>query len=168
MVFIWGDIMIVTFYRTDSAPNVVNKNLVQVGATLPAVYPYGDLDIMRPELLLPFSADLVNNANYFYIQDFDKYYMYSQPPTMTDGQRIVIHGVEDVLQTHAANLVNCPVSVIRSESEGSNNVIDTKYPLDGSRFWFDGMTATTNKIFYNYDATGQAQAAQIIVRVIST
>lgn len=160
--------MIVTFYRTDSAPNVVNKNLVQVGDILPAVYPYGDLDIMRPELLLPFNADLVNNANYFYIQDFNKYYMYSQPPTMTDGQRIVIHGVEDVLQTHAVDLVNCPISVIRSESEGSNNVIDTKYPLDGSRFWYDGMTATTNKNFYNYDATGQNQAAQIIVRVIST
>lgn len=160
--------MIVTFYRTDSAPNVVNKNLVQVGDTLPTVYPYGDLDIMHPELLLPFNADLVNHANYFYIQDFDKYYMYSQPPTMTDGQRIVIHGVEDVLQTHASELVNCPVSVIRSESEGSTNVVDTKYPLDGSRFRFDGRTANTNKIFYNYDSTGQTQAAQIIVRVIST
>lgn len=160
--------MIVKFYRTDSAPNVVNKNIVQVGDILPTVYPYGDLDIMRPELLLPFSADLVNNANYFYIQDFDKYYMYSQPPTMTDGQRIVIHGVEDVLQTHSADLANCPVSVIRSESEGSNNVVDTKYPLDGSRFWYEGMLANTDKIFYNYDATGQTQAAQIIVRVIST
>ena len=155
--------MVVTFYRTDSAPNVVNKNLVQVGDTLPTVYPYGDLDIMRPELLLPFSADLVNNANYFYIQDFGKYYMYSQPPTMTDGQRIVIHGVEDVLMSHATELANCPVSVIRSESEGSTNVIDTKFPLDGSRFWFDGLTAQGNREFISSDTM-----RQILIRVIST
>ena len=127
------------------------------------MYPYGDLDIMRPELLLPFSADLVNNANYFYIQDFGKYYMYSQPPTMTDGQRIVIHGVEDVLMSHATELANCPVSVIRSESEGSTNVIDTKFPLDGSRFWFDGLTAQGNREFISSDTM-----RQILIRVIST
>lgn len=155
--------MIVRFYRTDSAPNVVNKNMVQVGGTLPAVYPYRDLDIMRPELLLPFSADLVNTANYFYIQDFNKYYMYSQPPTMTDGQRIVIHGAEDVLMTHATELANCPVSVIRSESEGSTNVIDTKYPLDGSRFWYDGITAQGDREFINSNTL-----RQILIRVISS
>ena len=159
--------MIVTFYTNSSAPNVVNKDILQVGDTITSVYPYGDLDIMRPALLLPANSDLINTANYFYIDDFGKYYMYSQPPTVTDGQRVIIHGVEDVLMTHAAQVLNCECSVIRSESVGSNDVIDTKYPLNPSKYWFDGKTRQTDKIFYNYDALG-TQTPQILVRIIST
>lgn len=141
--------MTVNFYNVSDDIRVVNKTLGTVTASL-TPFPYDNIDLYNPTLLLPASSAALT-SNYF--EFAGRYYRYSKPPVLIDGQRMTVTGIIDVLMTYASDLQNCHVAVIRNEGIGSNDVPDNSYPVDPSRVWYEGIVLPQNDIHGFIDLT---------------
>ncbi|MBO7716292.1 MAG: hypothetical protein J6S85_26625 [Methanobrevibacter sp.] len=138
--------MTVNFYNVTDDPRTVNKNLGSVVASL-TLFPYDKIDLYNPVLLLPMSTAAAG-CNYFEFSG--RYYYISSPPVYTEGQRMIIQGIVDVLKTYANSIANCSVAVIRNEGNGATDIIDTSYPVNPSEIWYQGIVLTGNKLSENF------------------
>ena len=155
--------MTVIFSKTSDGVNVLNKTITDV-KTKTGVKPFEPCNMLTPKLLMAYDADILG-CNHCRIDTFGRSYYITNIVLLT-AEMMMIECNVDVLTTYKDSIKNVTVSAVRSESVGSNDVIDTKYPLCPNKVWYDGIIKNTSKIFYNY--TGNNEAAQIIVRVIST
>lgn len=119
----------IKLYSTDSDARVVNKNLTEIAAT--NIIPSAAFNILSPNIVIAYNDNYIS-ANYCYISALQRYY-FIQSSELELGKRIILHCTVDVLMSYKTQLIECSATVIRSESLGSNYVIDTQYPVDSSR-----------------------------------
>lgn len=136
----------VTFYTSTANPKQLDKTgyLTAIG-TAKTLHVKHKIDLLNPVFEVDYNS-LFLPANYIYISEFGRYYFVT---IATDtAQRMTITGTVDVLYSHAAQIKNCPCTVIRSENAGVNYVIDSKLPIDPNNFVTQGLN------FSGIDYTG--------------
>lgn len=116
--------MEITIYQNYSENNAINKRL-NVIDTITAVCK-APVSVENPILMIEYaSTDL--NANYAYIEDFDRYYYINNITTLTGG-RLELNLSVDVLMSFSSEILTMPVIVDKQEQL----TIADKYFNDGS------------------------------------
>lgn len=118
--------MQIQLYKTLDTPIKANKTLVPL-ATLNGT-PTTAFSIDAPSFVVSYTS-VIPYVNYAYIPDFGKYYFVRPPVLNTDGTAILTMDI-DVLKTYYSSIMNCDAVVIRSQSQGLNNVPDKQLPID--------------------------------------
>lgn len=118
--------MQIQLYKTLDTPIKANKALVPL-ATLNGT-PTTAFSIDAPSFVVSYTS-AIPSVNYAYIPDFAKYYFVRPPVLNTDGTAIITMDI-DVLKTYYSSIMNCDAVVIRSQSQGLNNVPDKQLPID--------------------------------------
>lgn len=138
--------MNLTFYNNTGDIRQINKNITSVLSGITAQITY-ECSITDPVLQMSYDAKLVN-ANYFYIQEWDRYYFVTNR-VMLDGNRIEISGHVDVLSSFKNEILNSDCIAERSASNSNPYVIDS-YCGDAGTFttYYRRSSATP------FDSTG--------------
>ena len=89
--------------------------------------PFENVEMLNPVLILSKSQNN-ENANYIFIQDFNRFYFIKNKEIKQAGI-IILHCAIDVLMSHKNSILNCPITCLRNENVGINEVIDTKLPI---------------------------------------
>lgn len=118
--------MQIQLYKTLDTPIKANKALIPL-ATLNGA-PTAAFSIDAPSFVVTYTS-AIPSVNYAYIPDFGKYYFVRPPVLNTDGTAIITMDI-DVLKTYYSSIMNCDAVVIRSQSQGLNNVPDKQLPID--------------------------------------
>lgn len=118
--------MQIQLYKSLDAPIKANKTLIPL-ATLNGT-PTTAFSIDAPSFVVSYTS-VIPSVNYAYIPDFGKYYFVRPPVLNTDGTAILTMDI-DVLKTYYSSIMNCDAVVIRSQSQGLNNVPDKQLPID--------------------------------------
>ena len=103
--------MNITFYKTKSETNKINKTLVD---SIPLVGSIKDnTNIVSPTITVQYNADLLTK-NYCYIPVFNRYYFVNS--IEIDGDILLISLSCDVLMSFKNDILSSKVRVIRSSS----------------------------------------------------
>lgn len=122
--------MYIQFYHTKNDPRELNK-------TLSAITDFGEItmspkgaqiDLINPEFILHYNSK-IGSANYFYLRDSGRYYWMDEP-IVEEGQRMIIRGHLDVLQTFKSDIMKCKITVNRNENAKSPYLNDTNFPVE--------------------------------------
>lgn len=127
--------MIVKFYKTEDAPNVVDKSLSSE-VVKSNVHPVQPCNILQPTLEIDANTSLYD-YNYAYIPDFVRYY-YMSAPTLTTGGKMIVQLSVDVLKTYDDSIRLCNATILRNESVPTL-VPDDKLPIDSNRYFVQGI-----------------------------
>ena len=152
--------MTVVFYTTSDSPIVADKALTTLATKTGT--PTTDININTPVLAFSYDSTIAA-ANYAYIQDFGKYYFLKTPVLTTDGRMIFTFEV-DVLKTYYNSLKQCNATVIRSQSIGSNDVPDSRLPVNPNSV--DVVSVMSSKSFNKYSAVTSGGSTQLPVTQI--
>lgn len=136
--------MTVVFYTTSDSPIVADKALTTI--TTKTGTPTTDININSPVLAFSYDSSIAA-ANYAYIQDFGKYY-YLKTPTITTDGRIIFTFEVDLLKSYYNSIKQCNATVIRSQSIGSNDVPDSRLPVNPNSV--DVVSVMGSKSFNKY------------------
>ena len=139
--------MIVKFYKTEDAPNVVDK-VISNEVSKSNVHPVHPCNILQPTLEIDTSTALYD-YNYAYIPDFGKYYFMS-PPTLTTGGKMIVQLSVDALKTYADSIRQCNATILRNERVPVNSCVDSKLPVDTSKFYTEGIKFPNTKFTNQY------------------
>lgn len=137
--------MQITLYINSSAPETLNKTITQIGSTT-AIRPTAAVDILSPNIILSYDPAFLQ-CNYCYIDTFQRFYFCKV--TVDTGGRLVLTCEVDVLMSYKGSIKKCPISVIRSETIGSNYVIDRQLPVDPARYFIEGKFFPLTPLTYN-------------------
>lgn len=150
--------MILTLYKTTSAPNTLNKQLTQIGTTK-ALKPTQAIDVLSPDIIIGYAAEYLD-TNICYIDTFKRYYFCK--PEIDIGGRLILHCAVDVLTTYRDKLLQCSCNVIRNENVQRRYMIDKKLPVDSSRYWIEGKYLP-NDVFKYGSTSPTAQYKYILL-----
>lgn len=117
--------MTVNFFSTLDDILVVTKTLTSVASVV--CTPYKECNIMNPVLILTYNANILN-ANYFYIDEWHRYYFMS-PPSVTPGQQMIINGEIDPLMTYSDSIRSLTCHVVRQENNTAKYLSDPTLPV---------------------------------------
>lgn len=123
----------VTFYTTVSKPNVIVKSLTQQLVTTAELY--DDTNIINPELKLAWSDNYATTYNYFYIQEFKRYYFIADIIAQPGGA-VKLRGQLDVLYTYRETLGYTEVLVTRQYATPKYQptyIKDPQFPVHPNR-----------------------------------
>ena len=132
--------MNITFYNVTDSPNKLEKDITHVIGSARALAPTGQINVLNPVVTVAWdniNGDSIINANYAYIDTFQRYYWINCG--IDTAKRIVVSGKVDYLMTYAADIKNCPATIVRAELGKPTYVPDTKYPIDTSRYFIEGI-----------------------------
>lgn len=115
--------MNVTFYKNLSDKRALSKSLTQLESVTAIIK--DDCDILKPTLEVSTFTG-VHNANYMYIAAWGRYYFVDRI-TVSRGQRVIISGHVDVLETYKSGILDCPAVVSRQQSKGNYYLNDPVY-----------------------------------------
>lgn len=120
--------MDIFLYKTESAPNVVDKNLTEV-AHYTSVRLLDDTSVLTPTIEIRESGviDKLWSINYFYIPKFKRYYFVTDL-TATAGM-FQISGRVDVLKTYADKIKSSSQIVTRQEGLQDAYLHDAMIPI---------------------------------------
>lgn len=118
--------MEIQLLNTGSDPRVISKGYTSLKIT--NATPIGEFSIQAPVLKLSYGDWSVGNANYVYIPDYLRYY-YIDDITIHSGKYVLIKCRCDVLMSFANAILNCTALCVRSETAGTNEIIDRELPL---------------------------------------
>lgn len=118
--------MTVTFYVVEDDNRVVNKNLGEPVLTLSTVKCKEDVDILNPVLELKNDTNLMN-ANYFYVDTWERFYYITDKETNNLG--LFITGHVDVLKTYNTEIRALQGVVGRNESKYNTYIPDEKMKI---------------------------------------
>lgn len=147
--------MYVTFYKVSDPPNKLIKDITNVIDTSRALAPTGQVNTLNPTIVVAWDStngDKIINANYAYIDTFNRYYWITT--AIDTANRIVIQGKVDYLMSWADGIKQCPANIVRADLGTPTYVIDKKYPIDPTRFYTQGITfpetqlSPTNGVLY--------------------
>lgn len=105
----------VTFYKTFSQRNVINKYLQTPYATTAELY--DNTDIFNPELKLAWNNSYTTTYNYFYIQEFNRYY-FLDDVVAEPGGAARVKGSVDVLYTYKESIGYDFITITRAYNSG--------------------------------------------------
>lgn len=142
--------MNITFYNVSDAPNKLVKDITSVIGTSRALSPTGQINVLNPVVTVAWDStngDKIINANYAYIDTFHRYYWITCG--IDTAKRIVVSGKVDYLMTYAADIKNCPATIVRAELTKPTYIPDNKYPIHPNKFIFEGIDFNTSPDFYS-------------------
>ena len=142
--------MYVTFYKVSDPPNKLIKDITNVIGTSRALAPTGQVNTLNPTIVVAWdgtNGDKVINANYAYIDTFNRYYWITT--AIDTANRIVIQGKVDYLMSFAEQIKNCPATIVRAELGKPTYTIDDKLPLDPTRYDTHGINFPKSPITFN-------------------
>ena len=152
----------ITFYNTYSNRNVINKTMEPVLSTTAQLY--DETNLFSPELLLAWNNTYVNSANYFYIQEFNRYY-FLEDVVAEPGGAARIKGNIDVLYTYKNSIKMDEIVITRAYyadkqpnigySPRSTYIKDSKLPVKPQRD-IEVQEFTGNNIFNLNSATSSS------------
>lgn len=117
--------MKVQIYKTASEKNKLNKQLELIKEI--NVKLLNDTEILKPVIEVShIPIKDLNNANYMYIPDLNRYYFIDNIELMT-GNNVYISGSVDVLMSYMADILNLKGTVKRAESLKNGYIIDENY-----------------------------------------
>ena len=102
----------VTFYNTYSNRNVINKALTSQITTTAELY--DNTNVLNPELKMAWDNKYVTTANYFYIQEFNRYY-FLEDVVAEPGGAARVKGSIDVLYTYKNSIGQDRIVVTRAK-----------------------------------------------------
>ena len=143
--------MQITLYKNSSAPETLDKTIQQIGYTT-AIAPTTAVNVLSPDIVLSYNQNYLV-CNYCYIDTFQRFYFCTV--TVDTGNRIVLHCNVDPLMSFKDGIKNCPISVVRSETIGSNFVIDRQLPVDPSRYFIEGKFFPLTPLTYDSIVPGR-------------
>lgn len=118
--------MNLTFYKCDSDPRKLVKTMTDSKAVT-GVFAYDSISMLSPTFVLDYDSDLLSR-NYFYCEDFDRWYFVSSINLQSAG-KIIVSGSVDVLQTYKEEILKITGNAVRSTSAGFTMIPDTAYPI---------------------------------------
>lgn len=148
----------VTFYVSSANPKKLDKSadLSAIG-TAKTLHVKHKIDILNPVFEVEYNTVFLT-ANYIYIAEFRRYYFCT---IATDtAQRITVSAAVDVLYSHMAQIKECPCNVIRAELGAPTYIKDSKYPIDSTRYFIQGIDFDNSDVL-----TGERPARPFIVVV---
>lgn len=101
-----------TLYKNMSERIRVEKNIIQLGVMEGTFR--GTADILNPTLLV--KGEFTNQCNYFYIQEFGRYYFVSKPVIPANGL-VELHGEVDPLMSWKEGILSNGGIVGRQETK---------------------------------------------------
>ena len=122
--------MDIILYKNASDNNVIGKNLTQLGSAIPCVAK-GDVSIYAPTIILNY-ADYTD-ANYAYIDDFERYYFITDKPVKTGG-RIELSLKSDPLETFKSQILNLNAVIEKQENKGNMYFNDGSFNVTAREF----------------------------------
>lgn len=120
--------MDIFLYKTESAPNVVDKKLTEV-AHYTSVRLLDDTSVLTPTIEVRESNTIDNiwNINYFYVPKFKRYYFVTDL-TVTAGM-YRISGRVDVLKSYASEIKASSQIITRQENRQDRYLHDSMIPI---------------------------------------
>lgn len=101
----------ITFYHTSADRNVINKQISSVLSTTAELY--DNTNILKPELKLAWDNIYATEANYFYIQEFNRYY-FLDDIVAEPGGAARVKGEIDVLYTYRQSIGHDQIVITRA------------------------------------------------------
>lgn len=132
--------MNITFYSISDNPKKLEKNLTNYIGSARALAPTGQINVLNPVIVVAWDStngDRIINANYAYIDTFDRYYFISCG--IDTAKRIVVSGKVDYLMSWADQIKACPCTIIRAQLGKPTYVKDNKYPIHQDKYIFEGI-----------------------------
>lgn len=142
--------MTVTLYNCTSAANVLNKSYSVVQNNITATAK-GAVDVDAPSLLLNYSS---LNFNYFYVQEFGRYYNVTSRALMPGGH-ILVQGSSDPLESFAAAIGEIEALAVRNEDQTrwKKDIPDPSMISKAKRVYRGYAFGSMQNVHSNSDAT---------------
>lgn len=120
--------MDIFLYKTESAPNVVDKKLTEV-AHYTSVRLLDDTSVLTPTIVVRESntIDIIWNINYFYVPKFKRYYFVTELTATAGMYRI--SGRVDVLKSYASEIKASSQIITRQENCQDRYLHDSMIPI---------------------------------------
>lgn len=119
--------MLITLYRVEDDPRVVNKTLSNASLTIDAKCTDAK-DILNPEFVINLAAQVSAKYNYMRIPEFNRYYFITDMAYDT-AQNLVISAHVDVLKTYADSIPSINGMITRS-SNANGEKTDSSLPVN--------------------------------------
>lgn len=107
----------IKFYKTNSDPRALNKNLVEIGTLSCELRDKTSIDTPSVLVSLPVTFKA---ANYMYIQDFNRYYYIVA--TIENGSMCTLNGKTDVLMSFKTGIRNTKALLHRTAENKQKNL----------------------------------------------
>lgn len=140
--------MNITFYNVSDNPKKLEKDITNVIGTARALAPTGQINVLNPVVVVAWDStngDSIINANYAYIDTFHRYYFITCG--IDTAKRIVVSGKCDYLMSWADSIKQCPANIVRADLGRPTYTIDKKYPVNPTRFIFQGVDFDSSPYF---------------------
>lgn len=111
----------VTFYWTADPRNTINKHIEPELTTTAELY--DNTDIFNPELLLAWNNNYATTYNYFYIQEFNRYY-FLDDVVAEPGGAARVKGSIDVLYTYKTSIGQNRIVITRAYYSRPDDPVD--------------------------------------------
>lgn len=130
--------MVAKIFKTNSAPNVVNKVLTEVVAFDEVIFKE-ETSLLNPTIIIngvsnssSYNIEDIGTSNYFSIPKVNRYYFITDI-TMMSGGRVAITGKVDVLMSFKTDIIGSTQLIVRQEKKTNNFLIDTDIPLSSKK-----------------------------------
>lgn len=130
--------MVAKIFKTNSAPNVVNKVLTEVVAFDEVIFKE-ETSLLNPTIIIngvsnssSYNIEDIGTSNYFSIPKVNRYYFITDI-TMMRGGRVAITGKVDVLMSFKTDIIGSTQLIVRQEKKTNNFLIDTDIPLSSKK-----------------------------------
>lgn len=105
--------MNITFYNNKSPKNKIGKELEVIGTVQGEIK--GDCNLLSPEFLIAETNFSILNANYFYIDYFNRYYFMKAPiATIGSTHNYIVIGEIDPLKTYEQAILSTKQHIVRA------------------------------------------------------
>lgn len=115
--------MLAIFYKNYNDKIHAKPNLEEIGRC--DINFLEDVNIMSPTFTTQ-NLNFIYNANYVYIQEFNKYYYIDEPSTKLSGNRLSIKAIEDTIYSFYNEIMNTSQNITRQENEYNLYLNDNK------------------------------------------
>lgn len=139
--------MTVTFYKVTDDPKKIDKDTsVTIGQTAAhTLDPTAMVDLLNPTIVIDYDSQFLN-ANYCYIDTFDRYYWCSFG--VNTAGRTLVECKIDYLKSFAESIKACEATIVRAELSSPTYVPDNELPIDPNRIWIEGHDLTGEQVLF--------------------
>lgn len=113
----------VIFYECSADNKVVDKTSYLIQQSSKSCSFYNQTGVMHPSILIDYDSNIINNCNYFRIEEWGRFYYITGIEVMPGG-RMIVTGSEDVLYSNKDSILALNAYVTRTEGSKSNSLLD--------------------------------------------
>lgn len=131
--------MQISLYRNTTPINHLTRSLSLIG-TLSGTLREA-CDILNPDIQIEYDASFIS-ANYAYIPAFNRYYFYTEPPTI-NGKTMILHLHSDALYNYRNVVLISDCIAERSSSDYNLKLPDSAVTYESGGNYFSGVLPYT-------------------------